>query len=77
VLLHLADQVRADALVIARRGLAGDQQGVVDLGQLVREDGLDDDALDLLDPADVASSVAALALLGGGGGCQMGFRIPL
>ena len=32
---------------------AVDRDRVVDLGQLVGEDGLDDDALDLLDPADV------------------------
>ena len=45
VLLHLAHE---DAVVAAVDG-----DGAVDLGQLVGEDGLDDDALDLLDPADV------------------------
>ena len=66
VLLDLADEVRADAVVVAGRALAGDDHRVVDLGQLVREDGLDDDALDLLDPADVAALVAGLVLLGVG-----------
>ena len=37
-----------------RRRSRVDGERVVDLGQLVGEDGLDDDALDLLDPADVA-----------------------
>ena len=45
-----------------------DRQRVVDLGQLVGEDGLDDDALDLLDPADVAarrrSLVSSVLLFG-------------
>src|SRR3954449_10143609 len=68
VLLHLADQVRADALVVARGAVARDEQRVVDLGQLVGEHGLDDDALDLLDAPDVAVAVAALVLLGFGGG---------
>src|SRR4051812_42737199 len=68
VLLDLADEVRADALVVAGGAVAGDQQRGVDLGQLVREDGLDDDALDLLDAPDVAAVAAALALLGFGGG---------
>ena len=60
VLLHLADEVGAGAagelLVLRRVRLALDDDRGVDLGQLVGEDGLDDDALDLLDPADVASS---------------------
>ena len=45
VLLHLADEDLALAAIDGDRG--------VDLGQLVGEDGLDDDALDLFDPADV------------------------
>jgi hypothetical protein len=45
VLLHLADEHVLLAAV--------DRDRVVDLGQLVREDGLDDDALDLLDAPDV------------------------
>ena len=56
MLLDLADEVRGDVLVLlgalARRALDDDRR--VDLGQLFGEDGLDDDALDLLDPADVA-----------------------
>ena len=45
VLLHLADE---------RAGLAAvDRDRVVDVGQLVRENGLDHDALDLLDAAHV------------------------
>src|SRR3954449_13335665 len=63
VLLDLADQVGADALVVARGTVARDQQRVIDLGQLVGEDGLDDDALDLLDAPDVAA--VAVAALGG------------
>ena len=37
----------------------------VDLGKLVREDGLDDDALDLLDPADVRCCARLLSWRGG------------
>src|ERR671929_179324 len=44
VLLHLADEHLPVVL---------DGDRVVDLGQLVREDGFDDDALDLLDPPRV------------------------
>ena len=44
---------------------AGDRDGVVDLGQLVGEDGLDDDALDLLDPADVALCFVAVSVVCG------------
>src|SRR6185436_17153195 len=40
----------------------------VDLGQVVGEHGLDDDALDLLDAPDVAALVAGLVLLGVCGG---------
>ena len=49
---------------------ARDRDRVVDLGQAVGEDGLDHDALDLLDPPDVARLVAAGVLwrVGGGGG---------
>jgi hypothetical protein len=53
VLLDLAHEVRAgagaDALGLLGVVLALDDDRRVDLGQLVREDGLDDDALDLLD----------------------------
>ena len=45
VLLHLADEGALLAAV--------DRDRVVDLGQLVGEHGLDDDALDLLDAPDV------------------------
>src|SRR4051795_614277 len=59
VLLHLAHEVRAgagrDALGLFGVVFALDDDRRVDLGQLVREDGFDDDALDLLDPADVPS----------------------
>ena len=60
VLLHLADEVGADAAESFSSStvrLALDDDRGVDLGQLVGEDGLDDDALDLLDPADVGFSV--------------------
>src|SRR5215211_808887 len=50
VLLHLRDQ-RDRGLAVALREL--DAQGAVDLGQLVREHGVDDDTLDLDDLADV------------------------
>jgi hypothetical protein len=67
VLLDLAHEVRAgagaDALGLLRVVLALDDDRRVDLGQLVGEDGLDDDALDLLDPADVALAVLRLLLL--------------
>ena len=52
VLLHLADERAAVAAV--------DRDRVVDLGQLVGEDGLDHDALDLLDAADVLASALRL-----------------
>ena len=52
VLLHLADQRAAVAAV--------DRDRVVDLGQLVREHGLDHDALDLLDAAHVPASALRL-----------------
>jgi hypothetical protein len=45
VLLHLADEDPVLAAV--------DRDGRGDLGQLVGEDGLDHDALDLLDAPDV------------------------
>ena len=61
VLLDLADEVGADVLVAGVEALAGDGDRRVDLRQLVREDGLDDDALDLLDPADVALPRRCLA----------------
>ena len=51
VLLHLADERRASR---RRPRSIVDLERVVDLGQLVGEDGLDHDALDLLDAADVA-----------------------
>ena len=43
--------------------LALDDDRVVDLRQLVREHGLDDDALDLLDPAHIAAVAAGLVRL--------------
>jgi hypothetical protein len=53
VLLDLAHEVQAgagaDALLLLGIALPVDDDRVVDLGQLVGEDGLDDDALDLLD----------------------------
>ena len=70
VLLDLADEaVRAgrDALGLLGLSLALDDDRVVDLGQLVGEDGLDHDALDLLDPADVRCSVLLVGLVSGGG----------
>ena len=58
VLLHLADEVRAgaggDPLCSSGLSSRSIDDRRVDLGQLVGEDGLDHDALDLLDPADVA-----------------------
>jgi hypothetical protein len=57
VLLHLAHEDARFAVI--------DGDGVVDLGQLVGEDGLDDDALDLLDPARVLRGVGALRGFGG------------
>ena len=57
VLLNLADQqrvgIRRDSLGLLVAAGAGDRDRVVDLGQLVVEDGLDHDPLDLLDVADV------------------------
>ena len=50
MLLHLGDQVDRRAPVGCRDR---DAERVVDLGQLVGEDGVDDDALDLDDLADV------------------------
>ena len=50
VLLHLGDQRPGGAAVGARHL---DREGVVDLGQLAGEDGVDHDALDLDDLADV------------------------
>ena len=47
---------RTDALLLLGIASRSTMMRVVDLGQLVGEDGLDDDALDLLDPADVAGS---------------------
>ena len=62
VLLDLADEVRRRLSPAPRVGLVAlDRDRVVDLGQLVGEHGLDDDALDLLDPADVACAVLAPA----------------
>jgi hypothetical protein len=62
VLLHLAHEVVGDQLrirALLRLGDVGqlDADRAVDLGQLVGEDGLDDDALDLLDAADVLLAV--------------------
>ena len=74
VLLHLADEPLVAGRTPPRpRPSAAVAQlhadRVVDLGQLVGEDGLDDDALDLLDPADVRPGVGrgALRALGGAG----------
>ena len=55
VLLHLEDEV-----VLA---LAGDGERAVDLGEVLGEHGLDDDALDLLDLADVGRAAAGVLLL--------------
>jgi hypothetical protein len=57
VLLHLRDQPDR-RLVVALREL--DPQGGVDLGQPLGEDGIDDDALDLDDLADVLLLAAVL-----------------
>ena len=71
VLLDLEDELaraRADALLLLLLGRLGplDLERVVDLGQAVgRERGLDDDALDLLDVADVGA-VAGLRRIGTG-----------
>src|SRR5206468_1475352 len=78
VLLDLADQLAAaarpgrDALLLAEL-LEVDLEGVVDLGEVLRERGLDHDALDLLDPPRdplvagavpvVAGAVPVVALL--------------
>ncbi len=68
MLLHLEDQelVRrgdVDVLLGARRRRSAHLDGVVDLGKMVEEDGVDHDALDRLDPADIL--VTALRRLGG------------
>ena len=60
VLLHLADERPAVA-----GALDGDR--VVDLGELVGEHGLDDHALDLLDPAVVAGRALGVGPLSGAG----------
>ena len=57
VLLHLGDEVASPAVRVGH----GDTERVRDLGEALGEDGVDDDALDLDDLADV---LAAL-LLGG------------
>jgi hypothetical protein len=49
MLLHLGDQRARAASVL--RDL--DREGRIDLGKLVGEDGVDDDALDLDDPTGV------------------------
>jgi hypothetical protein len=65
MLLDLADQPLvgrgSDVLVLFGAGRLGpaDLDRVVDLGQLVGEDGLDHDALDLLDPPDVFGALLA------------------
>ena len=76
VLLDLADEHalarrRADprGLLLGRGRRARDGDRVVDLRQPVGEDGLDHDALDLLDAPDVALAVAAA---GGARGCGAG-----
>ena len=71
VLLDLADQPRAGAgadalLLLGVVALALDDEREVDLGQRVGEHGLDHDALDLLDPPDVAlARVAPVGAVGG------------
>ncbi len=76
VLLDFADQVVVlsgsdiDVLLLARHVGARNQEGVVDLGQLLRENGLDDDALDLLDPSDV---LLFLVVAARGGWCLFGY----
>ena len=74
VLLHLAHEhgaadLRACALGLLRcRGRRPlDHDRVVDLGQALVEDGVDDDAADLLDATDVLR-----ALLAGGGAARLG-----
>ena len=66
VLLHLEHE-RAVAGVVSSLlvavALEVDLEGVVDLGQLVRERDLDHDTLDLLDGADVSVAVLLLLLL--------------
>ena len=62
VLLHLADEACSRC---PRRPCGATVIALLIVGQLVGEDGLDDDALDLLDPADVladCSSVLSVAL---------------
>src|SRR4029077_2415926 len=61
VLLNLAHEhalagagTDSPRLLLRGRSWAGDRDGVVDLGQSLGKDGLDHDALDLLDAPDVA-----------------------
>ncbi len=68
VLLDLADEhvaagLRADplGLLLGRGRGTRDRDRVVDLGQALGEDGLDHDALDLLDAPDVALAAGALS----------------
>ncbi len=63
---HVLSRAGADAgrLLGSRRSGPGDGDRVVDLGQAVGEDGLDHDALDLLDAPDVALCGALRGLRG-------------
>src|SRR3954469_1344505 len=63
MLLHLADERVGVALAVLRRHI--DLERVVDLGELVvREHGLDDDARDLLHPADATGLALRAAVAG-------------
>jgi hypothetical protein len=59
VLLHLADQHRRFAVVVAAAGL--DRHRGEDLRQLVGEDGVDDHSGDLLDAPYIGSVSVALS----------------
>jgi hypothetical protein len=68
--LLLRSGADAGGLLLAVGAGADDRDRVVDLRQALREDGLDHDALDLLDAPDVASSDGAVGV-GGGVGCWL------
>jgi hypothetical protein len=68
--LLLGSGADAGSLLPAVRRRTGDRERVVDLGQPLGEDGLDDDALDLLDAPDIArGGVPVAGGLGAGGLC--------